>query len=72
VAQIWWMSSSDISKPWRVADVNFIELFIESPADRQMRIEFANGVRLIIARPDHIPLAAELIETLRAGREVQP
>lgn len=69
MAQIWRMSSSDNPKPWRVADVNFIELFIESPADRQMRIEFANGVRLIIASSDHIPLAAELIETLRIGKE---
>jgi len=66
------MSSSTIPKPWRVADVNFIEIFIESPVDRQMRIEFANGVRLVIARPEHIPLAAELIEALRAGKEARP
>ncbi len=66
------MFSSINPKPWRVADVNFIELFIECPSERQMRIEFANGVRLIIARLEHIPLAAELIETLRAGKEPQP
>ena len=66
------MSYSTIPKPWPVADVNFIEIFIENPAERQMRIEFANGVRLIIAKPEHIPLAAELIETLRAGKEKQP
>ena len=66
------MSSSTIPKPWRVADGNFIEIFIESPADRQMRIEFANGVRLVIARPEHIALAAQLIETLRAGKEARP
>lgn len=65
------MSSSTIPEPWRVADVNFVEIFIQNPADRQMRIEFANGVRLVIARPEHIPLAAELIETIRAGKEAQ-
>ena len=66
------MSISNIPKPWRVADVNFIEILIESPVDRQMRIEFANGVRLVIARPEHIPLAAELIDTLRGRKEIQP
>jgi len=66
------MSSSTIPKLWCVADVNFVEIFIENPVHRQMRIEFANGVRLVIARPEHIVLAAELIETLRAGKEAQP
>lgn len=65
------MSSSTIPEPWRVADVNFVGTFIENPADRQMRFEFASGVRLVIARPEHIPLAAELIETIRAGKEAQ-
>jgi len=66
------MSSSTIPKQWRVADVNSIEIFIESPVDRQMRIAFANGVRLVIVRPEQIALAAELIEALRAGKEAQP
>ena len=63
------MPSPTIPAPWRVADVNFIEIFIESPAERQMRIEFCNGVRLVIASPEHIPLAAELIETLRSPNQ---
>ena len=63
------MSSSSVPKPWRVADVTFVEIEIRHPSERQMRVEFACGLRLVITDPGQIPLAASLIETLRAGKE---
>jgi len=36
-----------------------------------MRIEFDQGVQIVISDPTQIPLAAHLIETLRAGKEDQ-
>lgn len=55
--------------PWRVADVTFVQVRIEHPHERQMRIEFDERVSLVIARADQIPLAARLIEALREGKE---
>ena len=63
------MSSSSIPAPWRVADVTFVEIEIRHPSDRQMRVEFGCGLRLVITDSGQIPLAATLIETLRAGKE---
>lgn len=57
------------SKPWRVADVTFVQVRIEQPHERQMRIEFDDRVSLVIARPEQIPLAARLIKALREGKE---
>lgn len=57
------------SKPWPVADVTFVQVRIEQPHERQMRIEFDDRVSLVIARPDQIPLAVRLIEALRDGKE---
>jgi hypothetical protein len=57
------------SNPWAVADLTFVEIRIVHPSDRQMRIEFANGIRLVIADASQVPLACDVIETLRAGRE---
>lgn len=57
------------SNPWAVEDLTFIEIRIVHPSDRQMRIEFANGIRLVIADASQIPLACDVIETLRAGKE---
>jgi hypothetical protein len=54
--------------PWRVADVTFFEIEIRHPSDRQMRVEFGCGLRLVITDPGQIPLAAALIESLRAGK----
>ncbi|GAA5127156.1 hypothetical protein JIN84_09050 [Luteolibacter yonseiensis] len=62
------MSSKTIPKPWRVADLTFIEIEITHPTDRQLRVEFDCGLRLVIADERQIPLAARLIETLRAGK----
>jgi hypothetical protein len=59
------------SIPWTVADLTFVEIQIAHPSDRQMRIEFANGIRLVIADASQIPLACDVIETLRTGREGQ-
>jgi hypothetical protein len=59
------------SIPWAVADLTFIEIQITHPSDRQMRIEFANGIRLVIADASQIPLACDVIETLRARKEGQ-
>ena len=40
------MTKRSIPKPWRVADVTFVEIEI---IDRQMRIEFECGLRVVIA-----------------------
>lgn len=64
------MSSSSIPTPWRVADVTFVEIEIRHPSERQMRVEFGCGVRLVITDASQVALAASLIETLRAGKGV--
>ena len=63
------MARKTIPTPWRVADVTFIEIEITHPTDRQMRVEFECGLRVVIADDSQIPLAARLIEALRAGKE---
>ena len=63
------MAKNSIPKPWRVADVAFVEIEITHPTDRQMRVEFECGLRVVIADDSQIPLAARLIETLRCGKE---
>ena len=60
---------SSSSKPWRVAGVSFVQVRIEQPHQRQMRIEFENQISLVLTHADPIPLAARLIEFLRAGKE---
>jgi transposase len=66
------MSSSSIPTPWRVADVTLIEIEIRHPSDRQMRVEFGCGLRLVITDTTQIPLAVALIESLRSGKEPPP
>lgn len=56
-------------QPWRVADVSYIQVRIEQPHERQMRIQFGDCVTLAITRADQIPLTARLIEVLRDGKE---
>lgn len=63
------MPSKTIRKPWRVADVTFVEIEISHWTDTQLRVEFDCGLRLVITDERQIPLAARLIETLRAGKE---
>ena len=63
------MAKRSIPKPWRVADVTFVEIEITHRTDSQMRVEFECGLRLVIASEEQIPLAASLIDTLRAGKE---
>jgi len=63
------MPSKTIRKPWRVADVTFIEIEISHRTDTQLRVEFDCGLRVVIADERQVPLAARLIETLRAGKE---
>ncbi len=63
------MPSKTIRKPWRVADVTFVEIEIAHRTDTQLRVEFDCGLRVVIADERQIPLAARLIETLRAGKE---
>ena len=64
------MPSSSVPKPWRVADVTLVEIEIRHPSERQMRVEFGCGVRLVITDASQLALAASLIETLRAGKGV--
>jgi len=63
------MPSKTIRKPWRVADVTFIKIEISHRTDTQLRVEFDCGLRVVIADERQVPLAARLIETLRAGKE---
>ena len=63
------MTKRSIPKPWRVADVTFVEIEITHRTERQMRVEFECGLRIVIAADSQIPLAARLIETLRTGKE---
>ena len=63
------MAKRSIPKPWRVADVTFVEIEITHRSDRQMRVEFECGLRVVIADGSQIPLAARLIETLRCEKE---
>ena len=52
-------------KPWSVADVNFVEVEISHPRERQMQLLFENGIQLTVGDDSQIPLAAELITHLR-------
>jgi hypothetical protein len=63
------MAKNTIPKPWRVADVTFVEIEITHRTERQMRVEFECGLRVVIADDSQVPLAARLIETLRLGKE---
>jgi hypothetical protein len=45
------------------------EFLIVAGQQRQMRIEFENQISLVLTHADQIPLAARLIEFLRAGKE---
>ncbi len=64
------MSIPSVPQPWRVADATFIEVRLRQPSDRQLRVEFGCGLRLVITDVSQVPVAALLIETLRAGKEV--
>ncbi|MFN7342883.1 MAG: hypothetical protein ACK5TA_06085 [bacterium] len=50
--------------------MTFVEIEIRHPSERQMRVEFGCGVRLVITDASQLALAVALIETLRAGKEV--
>jgi hypothetical protein len=63
------MAKRSIPKPWRVADVTFVEIEITHRSDRQMRVEFECGLRVVIADDSQVPLAARLIDTLRREKE---
>lgn len=63
------MAKRSIPKPWRVADVTFLEIEITHRTERQLRVEFECGLRVVIADDRQIPLAARLIETLRCRKE---
>jgi len=52
-------------KRWAVSDVRFVEVEIASESDRQMRVEFDCGVRVVIAERSQVPLAAAVIDALR-------
>ena len=63
------MSSTSNPDPWRVNDATFVEIEIRNPTDRQLRLEFGCGLRLVITDVGQVPLAAKLIEKLRLGKE---
>ena len=63
------MAKRSIPKPWRVADVTFVEIEITHRSDCQMRVEFECGLRVVIADDSQVQLAARLIDTLRREKE---
>ena len=64
------MQKDHSSKIWKAADLSFVEVELARPSDRQLRIEFRSGVRLIIADESQFPLAAKLIHFIRRTEEV--
>ena len=64
------MKKNHSSKIWKAAEVTFVEVELCRPTDRQLRIEFNCGVRLIIADDSQFPLAAKLIHFIRRSDEV--
>jgi len=64
------MDKNHPSKVWKVAEATFVEVSLAHPRDRQLRIEFNNGVRLIIADDSQLPLAAKVIHMIRRSQEV--
>ena len=54
------MSRKTIPKPWRVADVTFVEIEIAHPTDAQMRIKFECGLHVVMADESQTALAARL------------
>ena len=55
---------------WQAAEISFVEIELGCPTDRQLRIEFQSGIRLIIADDSQLPLAAKLIHFIRRSEEV--
>ena len=64
------MQKNESSKIWKAAEVSFVEVELAHPSDRQLRIEFQSGVRLIIADESQFPLAAKLIHFIRTAEDV--
>jgi hypothetical protein len=64
------MEKNPSSEIWKAAEVTFVEIELSQPTDRQLRIEFQSGVRLIIADDRQLPLAAKLIHFIRRSEEV--
>lgn len=64
------MQKNESSKIWKAAEVSFVEVELAHPSDRQLRIEFQSGVRLIIVNESQFPLAAKLIHFIRKAEEV--
>ena len=53
----------------RVADVRFVEVELPAPAAPRLVIEMESGLRLILADPMDIGLAADFIAHLRTPRK---
>jgi hypothetical protein len=51
-----------------VSRLLFVQVRIEHPHQRQIRIEFGDAITLVLIHADPIPLAARLSEFLRAGK----
>ena len=64
------MEKNHSSRIWKAAEVTFVEIELGHPTDRQLRIEFESGVRLIIADDSQLPLAAKLLHFIRRSEEV--
>ena len=59
------MSQSKHPKSWPVQDVRYVEVNLSELTTRHLYIEFDNGIRIVVASDDQIPLAAKLIGNLR-------
>lgn len=53
----------------RVADVRFVEVELPAPVAPRLVIEVESGLRLILADPGDVGLAADFVARLRADRK---
>ena len=51
--------------------MTFVEVRIKEPRERQMRIEFDCGVRIVVSNQEHLPLVVQLMEALRGAKGVR-
>ena len=52
-------------KSWPVKDVCYVEVSLADLTTRHLHVEFDHGIRIVVSNEGQLPLAAQLIESLR-------
>ena len=52
-------------KSWPAKDVRYVELSLADLTTRHLHVEFDHGIRIVVSNEDQLPLATQLIESLR-------